>query len=522
MLEPQGYRLVWSEEVHPAGQWIARHPKERSAVGLARTVHERHAVELGTLRATTKDGEELPPPEYLTITEYDIPPLPEQDGIPFWDKEWIVPELKDLLFSQPEEGAKLRTYFIVDATSRKNITGVFDLDSGMVDVPVKCLFKGEKAKELKEVAPYLIDMTLPDGAWDDRNLVPSFHKSFFDKHWGKNTGFFICTPALMADVWGHFRKFVRLQREDTKTWIFFRFWDPRISAPYFANISDWSERCSAWFRPRNAPEIAYLVAEAHEGQVAHKITPDLQALSKITALPSQLLFQRELDGFKTTQTNKFDDKIAVKQIDHDEGWLVRFNASKETIAALIAQIRTQSQKAGFITEKGITTLASASLFLGLHFQHDYRFDYHVRSVLQSDSVSEAEKIEKIFALLNKANEAVFFSTFLNEELEKICQSLDDGNLGLSTAQYVFHPTSEQDIERFQGYALSCFKDQELSNSQKITVVRLAYLFGMYWGANPLYHNVRQALLSEDWSNRLIEILRRVISKDIEAENKEWA
>lgn len=242
-LEPKGYQLLWSEEVHPAGQWITRFPQDRSAAGLARAVHPQHLIEIGTLKAAGKEGEEPEEPEYLTITEHDIPPMPDQADVPFWDREWIADELKELLFGQQEDGEKVRTYFIVDATLRKNITGVFDLDS--IDVPIQCLFKGDAAEELKEAAPYLIDMTLPEGAWKDKDKVPAFHKDFFAKHWDQNTGIFIRTPALMADVWGHFRKFTRVQVEEDKRWVFFRFWEPTM-IPYFLRGTDKQNLDAFW------------------------------------------------------------------------------------------------------------------------------------------------------------------------------------------------------------------------------------------------------------------------------------
>ena len=177
-IQSSGLKILWLEECHPVSQYLHRHGNAHKIGALARAVHQGHHVELSRLVAIGDAGE--PEPEnYLTITEHTFEPLPDQTGIPFWDQEWIAPDLKALLFGQPEDGPRLRTYFIVDATLRKNITGVFDLDSGMVDVPVQCLFKGDAADELKEVAPYVIDMTLPEGAWDDRDLVPSFHKDFF-------------------------------------------------------------------------------------------------------------------------------------------------------------------------------------------------------------------------------------------------------------------------------------------------------------------------------------------------------
>lgn len=168
--------------------------------------------------------------DYLTITEHQTTPLPNQDHLPFWEKEWIAPELKDLLFKQHEvedevNSTPLRTYLVVDAYLYTKIRGFFDLDL-INDVPVKCLFKGEAEESMKTVAPYLIDMTLPEGAWKDKSKVSNFHKYYFENQWGKGTGIFVRSATDMEEIYQHFRKFTKVQDEKGK-WYFFRFYDPR-------------------------------------------------------------------------------------------------------------------------------------------------------------------------------------------------------------------------------------------------------------------------------------------------------
>lgn len=122
-------RVLWAEEVLPVTNWLTRHGHNNTAIRLAKSVHEQNRVALADLSAVDADGNPIPEPSYLTITKHEIEPLPDQTGVPFWEQEWIAPDLKDMLFGQSKKGAKLRTYFIVDATLRKNITGFFDLDS---------------------------------------------------------------------------------------------------------------------------------------------------------------------------------------------------------------------------------------------------------------------------------------------------------------------------------------------------------------------------------------------------------
>ena len=163
--------------------------------------------------------------DYLTITEHNIAPLPEQKGMPFWEKEWIDPELKKLLFNQPIPGQSLNTFFVVDASLRRKITRFFDL--GMLDVPCRCLFTGKASQELEEVAPYLIDIGLADDILNNKDKITSFHRDFFVKHWHHGTGIVLRTTADMDTLHNHLRKFTKIKDEDGK-WYFFRFWDPRV------------------------------------------------------------------------------------------------------------------------------------------------------------------------------------------------------------------------------------------------------------------------------------------------------
>lgn len=152
-LEPKGYHLFWSEEVHPAGQWITRFPQDRSAAGLARAVHPHHLIEVEILRTVTQKAEETEAAqqaEYLSIEETKgVEPLDLQIGA---DVRKTIP---DALFapifdqSSPAEDEikhhvssenlpSLGTYAILDAAKVQFLTTYLE-ESGL---PYKCLFKG--------------------------------------------------------------------------------------------------------------------------------------------------------------------------------------------------------------------------------------------------------------------------------------------------------------------------------------------------------------------------------------------
>jgi len=295
-----GLQMILAEDVMSAAKWAQKHPNRKDAQRLAAKVSEKHPVEIGALGAgASGPGMGETPveniPEYLTITKHAISNPPIQNNLPFWEQDWIALELKELLFTPSETEFCLRTYFIVDAALHVKIAGVFDLEN--VDVPVRCLFKGEAAETMKEAAPYLIDMTLPQRAWDDNDAVSPFHKKFFASHWGKNTGIFVRTTASMDEVWAHFRKFTKVQMEDDKRWVFFRFWDPRIANIYYPSIQKNQGKIAQWFGRQTA--IHSILAESSDGRMATVITPvDKMSGLENTRLGPLTISSVELAPFK--------------------------------------------------------------------------------------------------------------------------------------------------------------------------------------------------------------------------------
>ncbi len=364
-LKERGLGIVWLEEVLPAGQYLARHGAQQQKIeGLAQSVHSGHLVELGRMSAIGGDGEPLRE-SYLTITEHEFKPLPDQSDLPFWDQEWIAPELKELLFGQPKEGPPLRTYFIVDATLRKNITGIFDLDT--VDVPVQCLFKGDAADEMKEVAPYLIDMTLPEGALDDRDKVPAFHKDFFARHWGENTGIFIRTPALMSEVWGHFRKFTRIQMEEDGRWVYFRFADPRTISAFVEALDE---------------DDTHKFLGAH-----HLINPGKNDLKTYYAtspigenqrrsLPPLIMKSAYVAAFGMDRRSKVKSKILTYLEEHSRVFRDTPNDEKSNI---LDKLMKQAVSHGIKIERAVADFALASILFRRTLSDDPQFERIIKS-----------------------------------------------------------------------------------------------------------------------------------------------
>ena len=291
-LRQKGIRFLGSKTPKPTNVWFTANGYDAKLAELAPKVDRQTWALWGEgkqvgfetpIRATSKEEDESP----LIITERAFGQLPDQSKIwPPMDRTWIDPQLKELLFSQtlPEEHQHIlktdvsslqqaqgrlgeqsedsqaqpliRTYFIADAHLRRKITKVFDLNDptrwklrppggepvkgpngNEGHVKYRNLFKGEAAKELKEVAPYLFELTLPDRAYEEDKQVPRFHKAFFNELHDEaarerasgithlDTGIFIRATQSFEEVWKHFRKFTRIQDENGK-WYYWRFWEP--------------------------------------------------------------------------------------------------------------------------------------------------------------------------------------------------------------------------------------------------------------------------------------------------------
>ena len=290
-LRQKGLRFLGSVTPKPTNLWFTAKGYDAKLAELTPKVDHQNWARWGRgkqvgfetpINARPKAEDESP----LIITEHAFGQLPDQSKIwPPMDRTWIDPQLKDLLFSQslPKEHQHIlspppvtsssgeaayqeaddfsqpliRTYFIADAHLRRKITKVFDLNDptrwklrppggepvqgpngNEGHVRYRSLFKGEAAEELKEVAPYLFEITLPELAYQEDKQVPRFHKAFFqelhdeaarERAGGKthlDTGIFIRTTQRFEEVWKHFRKFTRIQDENGK-WYLWRFWDAK-------------------------------------------------------------------------------------------------------------------------------------------------------------------------------------------------------------------------------------------------------------------------------------------------------
>ena len=260
-----------------------------------------------------------------------------------------------------------------------------------MNVPARCLFKGDAAEELKEVAPYLLDMTLPDGAWDTNDFVPDFHKNFFTKHWGKNTGVFIRTTACMPEVWNHYRKFTLASREGYKKRFFVTFWNEQYIRLYFPHIADNQDRVALWFLRDNFI-IHSMIAEENAGTIVNNITlkPELFTHYKASSLSFRIT-EYDLEPFYKEHAEKDMLKLAdaLKKSFSQELQAYTEEAIHQIIIAPITKMRNY----GFSRKRNLYMLAAWIIFFGKDFEQKDPTGI-LLNICQSD-MSEDDKMDKI-------------------------------------------------------------------------------------------------------------------------------
>lgn len=124
----------------------------------------------------------------------------------------------DVAGKEPINASSGQTYAILDAAKVTNLPELL----GASGLEHRCLFNGDAYDDLKNAAPWLA--RLEDGNDFTRRL---FTGPFgINGLWEKEPGIYVRSSATLDDLWGHLRKFTRVQNNDGK-WFYYRFWEPR-------------------------------------------------------------------------------------------------------------------------------------------------------------------------------------------------------------------------------------------------------------------------------------------------------
>ena len=186
-----------------------------------------------------------------------VEPLDDQMGV--YPTKNVPDALYEPLFSQPEPTAAeienygsreavplMRTYAILDAAKAMFLPDKLNT----LGLESRCLFKGDAFDQLKDVAPWLVQL-------EDKN---SFTTDLFTAGeqpwylWDREPGIYIRSRATFDEMWRHFRKFTRVQDRSGK-WYYFRFWDPEVAQVNFAYLSTLQEVWPNWFCTQGGAQI---------------------------------------------------------------------------------------------------------------------------------------------------------------------------------------------------------------------------------------------------------------------------
>ncbi len=362
-LHQMGYEFLYSDAGVSANHYLENTSEHHSTVlELCRQLSQEHPIASKAVGILHSDDTELTALEYISIEILSTPKEIPCKEIPFWEREWINPALKETLFiahKTSDSSSPVRTYLIVDATLYIEHRGVFDIDL-IDDCPVLCMFTGEAAETLKMAAPYLIDITLSEEAYNDDSKVSYFHKRFFETMWGNNVGIFIQSTAPMEAIHQHYRKFLKFNLECANN-RFFRYWDPRVLKVHLPTLATYTKTSHKFFSVPSAsynepfPAVTFIY-EDHSDLIidepnvlkAEEAIPEFQPINtkiahfnqqafdqaqqaiallgpEINAAKEPPLYQITTEGFTAHKIQSFCDKTAL--------WLIE-NYSEKTFEGM--------------------------------------------------------------------------------------------------------------------------------------------------------------------------------------------
>ena len=119
-------------------------------------------------------------------------------------------------------GLSLPLYALLDAAREPAIPGWL-ANSGQ---QFESLYSGDAAKELEDVAPYLVRLTR------DSELRTTLVR----RGWGQAWGVYVLCADSFDEVRRHFRRLLKVEVEDGHE-LFFRFYDPRVLRDFLPTCS---------------------------------------------------------------------------------------------------------------------------------------------------------------------------------------------------------------------------------------------------------------------------------------------
>jgi hypothetical protein len=148
------------------------------------------------------------------------------------DQEALTQGLAQVFFSpvepyefarDPDQPPPLRAYALIDASHRADIAICLEAFNS----PARCLFDGEVGEDLAEVAPWLVELTRFDDAWD----------WFVENGYGKNWGILMHSRLELPRLKTQLKRFLKITDEKGESF-FFKYYRPKHLNAYLPVFDD--------------------------------------------------------------------------------------------------------------------------------------------------------------------------------------------------------------------------------------------------------------------------------------------
>ena len=174
----------------------------------------------------------------------------------------ITDDILDELMPPFPETETMQAFALLDAARDQRIYPALL----RADCEWSCLYRGDAASTMAEVAPYLVQF--------DR--ASRFAPWVLEQGWGNGWGIFLNTTVTMEALRSHFRRFVMVQLPDGRS-VYFRFYDPRVLRVYLPTCT--AEELAAIFGPierfivEGAEGAALVFSSAEDGLEKRRLAP---------------------------------------------------------------------------------------------------------------------------------------------------------------------------------------------------------------------------------------------------------
>jgi hypothetical protein len=176
------------------------------------------------------------------------------------------PSLDDLvnqLWRLTDRGTPPRVYTILDAARDEQIyPAILNSDNENI-----CLYRGNQAIELADVAPYLVRLERGD----------AFTIWLLSHGWGRSWGIFLASDAPFNRLRQHFRTFLMVYNDRGKP-LYFRYYDPRVLRVYLPTCN--GEELKVLF----GPVSRYYAEGQNQEIIEYACTPAFQLRQSVVSL----------------------------------------------------------------------------------------------------------------------------------------------------------------------------------------------------------------------------------------------